>query len=124
MRWPNAVPEDSYALLWCRTHGIPTIFQESAVCYFRCSETFSDFLKERAKVSSAKKALEHYFPKNDVQKIFTRPLYLRVRMLSKLVFYHPFHSICYLFLDFILLFFNGENQFSDFWEATVSTKKL
>lgn len=124
LRWPNAVPEDSYAALWCRSCGISTVFQESAVCNFRCPETFSDFLKARTKTASGGKSLERYFATDTIQKVYTRPLHLRALMFAEFILQHPFYASYYLWLLFVLKFLQSSKQFSDFWEMTISTKNL
>ncbi len=122
--WPNAVPEDSYALLWCHSCDIPTVFQESAVCSFRSSETFSDFLKARTKIVSGEKSLETYFGMDNIEKIYSRPLHLRMRMFTDFILQHPFYTISYLWMLIALKFLQSNKQFSDFWEIAISTKNL
>jgi glycosyltransferase involved in cell wall biosynthesis len=124
LRWPSAVPEDSYALLWCHSRGIDVVFQESAVCNFRCSDTISDFLKERSKVRKGKKVLENYFHSKDVQKILKRPAYLRWRMFYEFISRHPFYASMYAVLVIMFFFLRESKQFNDFWETTNTTKKL
>ncbi|MEK7555766.1 MAG: glycosyltransferase family 2 protein [Patescibacteria group bacterium] len=124
LRWPNAVPEDSYALLWCRSRGIPTVFQKSAVCNFCCPETFSDLLKTRAKIMSGKKSLEKYFDRDTIEKIYNRPRHLRMRMFAEFILKYPFYAIYYLWLLVALKFFQNSKPFSDFSEMTISTKNL
>ena len=124
MVWPDAVPEDAYAFLWCHTSSIPTVFQESAICHFRCSETFSDFLKERTKIAAGKKALEDYFSADEIRRVFSMSHRMRMQMFAEFFLRHPYYAVYYLLMSVVLAFSQKNKRFSDLWEMTISTKKL
>ncbi|MEK7150866.1 MAG: glycosyltransferase [Patescibacteria group bacterium] len=123
MLWPNAVPEDSYALLWCRDRGIKNVFQGSAVCSYRCSETISDLKVEQVKIRSGRKALERYFDLFSIQKVYDRPFSLRIKMVAALIVQSPFYALSFFIVKSRLYFMSKDGQFSDFWPVAVSTKK-
>ena len=124
MRWPIAVPEDSYALLWCRDNSISAVFQESAICFFRCAETFTDFLKVRKKTNGGRMALERYFKEDNVRRIYNTPVWLRLQMLMRFFLRHPFYAISYLWITATLTLMQDNQLFNDFLETAPSTKRL
>jgi len=122
--WPQCVPEDVYALLWCKKNTIRYKFQKSAVCFYRSPQKFTDYIRERQKIRSAELSLRQYFSRKDVTLMYDRPYSLRLKLLFLLFVKHPILAISYAFLKI-----HGRNklasdQFTDFWLTTDTTKIL
>lgn len=120
--WPGSVPEDVYALLWCKSKKIKVDFNNNAVCFFRCPTNVKDFLKEKQKFKSGKYSIERYFIKDLVHKNYSVPLSVYFNTAKELFYRSPVHFMVYFYL-FVYSFVKTTNQqFTDFWDITYSTK--
>ncbi len=122
--WPISVPEDSYALLWCRQNNIKTTVQTSAVCYYRAPHNLEDLIKERQKIFSAKNTLLSYFPKEFIEKVYERPKHLIFTISLQFFISHPILFIFYMLMKWKVESRITNKNFSDLWATTPSTKIL
>ena len=118
--WPQSVPEDSYAFLWCRSHGIATKFQERALCQFKGPQTVSDLIFERMKTAAGVKALKKYFIADELR----RPLGSNMVMSAVFIIRHPLYAMLYVAIKLNIIVNHHDIPFTDFWPVVASTKKL
>jgi glycosyltransferase involved in cell wall biosynthesis len=124
LRWPPSVPEDVYALLWCKNRNISCVHIRSAITMYRGVESFTDFLLEVQKNDSGKSALKSYFTNNDVNSIYSRSLSHNFLLFIYFLLKHPISFVTYAFLKLISHVVLQEKLFTDFWLQTKSTKLL
>ncbi len=127
--FPKSVPEDVYALLWCRNKNIEVTFQKSAVCLYRCPQTISDYVKERFKIQREQVTIKHYFSQELIDKVYQRSFSYKIKSFIYFSTMHPFEFIYYLYLTIItkISLFSKKmfrEEFTDFWSTTSSTKSL
>lgn len=122
--WPLSVPEDIFALLWCKQHNIRTEFQRSAIGIYRCPQTFSDYVKERQKIKSAKVASAKYFSQELVNTAYAKPVTLTTQIAFTFLKANFRMFILYLILKFKTKYHLQNAKFTDCWQKTNSTKKL
>lgn len=124
LSWPKDLPEDVYALLWCKQKKLLTAFEESAICSFRLPQTFNDLLKERQKINSGKLSLKNYFLSNYLKKFYQIPKFLIGKMFLYFFVTKPSYCLFYLLLIVRIRFNILDKKFADFWPTTHSTKLL
>lgn len=122
--WPQAVPEDAYANIWCKQHNIKMVFRPEAVCLYRLPQTLEDFLKKRQKITAGQKALTKYFPPSLVNEKYTLPLGLKIKMGVYLIIKSPIFLAGYLVFLLAEKFLSRESQFTDYWQIAITTKNL
>jgi len=122
--WPPAVPEDTYALLWCRKNKIRNVFQRSAVCRYKIPEQFADLLRERQKIRSGEAALKKYFSPEAMRMMYHKPKSYIFKPLVYFIFRYPMAFGGYVVLKFKLYSSITNKRFTDFWPTTHSTKIL
>lgn len=122
LRWPGEVPEDIYALLWCKRKNIKVSYEAKAKCVFCAPQTIADFVKTRQKVRAGEKSLYKYFDKSLISRVYKKPLFLRLKMLLSFVIQRPFSFLTYTFLEIYLLT-AIKSEFTDFWPVSISTKR-
>lgn len=122
--WPAQVPEDIYALLWCRQRNIKTAFAKKAICLYRRAQTFSDYMRERKKIVAGEKAMKAYMPSRVVLKAYRIPLILKLKMVCYFLITSPVFFFSYIFLQFALKKALKENRFTNYWSPTATTKRL
>jgi glycosyltransferase involved in cell wall biosynthesis len=123
LRWPAAVPEDTYALLWCRQNGFETVFVPSAKCIYHCVESYTDFLKVREKEKSGVWSLRRYFPEGDIRAIYYRSFWMNLRMTLTFLASDPIKFFLYSFLKFRASI-KLSRDFNDFWPTSETTKRI
>lgn len=124
LRWPAAVPEDVYALLWCKVHHIKTYVNENALCFYQSSETIRDFCAARTKMGAGASALFTYFPEKLVKKAYEVPQALKSRAARNFLLNSPLLFIVYIYLKIYLRLQKKRSRFNDFWQPGQSTKIL
>lgn len=124
LTWPANVPEDSYALLWCKAKGIKTVFERSASCHYGAPETFEDLLKATTKIVAGRKKLEKHFSKEQVDKIYNRKTSSKTRMFLRFLLSNPIILLYYLYLRIKLSMYLKDEDFTDFWDISETTKSL
>lgn len=124
LRWPKAIPEDRFALFWCRQKGIKTWLQKTAICLYRCPQHFSDYAIKRQKVKSGLMALGAYFSEDDINISHQKALLTRLTMIGYFFITNP---IYFLFYAIFMLELRRRLQrlaFTDFWPVAQTTKNL
>lgn len=124
LRWPSNVPEDSYAMLWCKRNKFQTYMQKEATCYFKAPETIHDFLLTRAKTISGRKALRMHFTDDELKKIYTKRCDLMGRMAYELLIINPVYFFVYVILAVYVQIMSINKVFIDYWTLSSSTKNL
>ena len=128
--WPSSVPEDVYALLWCRNENIKTLFQKSTYCLYRPPENLNDLLKARQKIKSGKKELEGHFPERLVGSFYNLSFgrligfRLKAKMLLQFLTSNPLLFLYYAYLKIKIWLLLKDSQFTDFWDVGSTTKNL
>lgn len=95
LKWPNRVPEDSFALLWCQKRKVKCIFQKRAMCSFKPSQSFADFMKARNKITYGKDGLRNYFSQSLIDQIYKRPNFFIIKMSLYFLFSNPLIFMAY-----------------------------
>lgn len=98
LRWPNNVPEDVYAFLWCKSKRIKTFFQRKAVCRYRAIQTFEDYVKKSQVISETKEILSAYFSPNLIEKAYKSSPKSQIISLVYFLFTKPFFFFSFLVL--------------------------
>ncbi len=131
--WPESVPEDCYALLWCREHQIPTKFAEPARTFYQPPQSLQELINERTKVLLGQKALKAYFPEAQVSKLYndmnsiqkTLGLKRLLLMSADLFFRSPISFFGYLILKPCFSWLvNDQGNFNPRWQMNPTTKLL
>lgn len=120
--WPLNVPEDTYALLWCKQNNILVDCSKTAFALYRCPENVSDYIKERQKIKSGQSALTKYFNKELIEMVYLRDFIKNFQMSLSYLINCPLYFFIYLFLKISTFFVIQNLDFSDFWPKTISTK--
>lgn len=122
LRWPSNVPEDTFALLWCKKNDYSTIFATSAVSFYKSPENYHDFQKEIIKVSSGRNNLEKYFSQELVKKIYEKPLLFNIKCSLYFLCTSPIFFMIYIFVKSLNIRIN--KQFLDILPIAETTKML
>jgi hypothetical protein len=120
--WPSHVPEDVYALLWCKQRKIATTVAPSAICVYKDVENFQDFKNASNKVNLGRKTLYAYFPKFLVDNVYKRTFAFNLQCGFSFFFSNPF----YFFLYFLakIMYQKPYKASFDFLPAGKTTKQL
>lgn len=122
--WPTSVPEDVYALLWCKEKKIPTVFQKKAVSTYKIPEKLSDLVKERQKIKSGSASLQSYFSKDLIKNVYHRPIGFFIKPILYFFVKNPIAFLSYLVIKIYVYLQLVDKEFSDFWPTTRSTKSF
>lgn len=122
--WPANIPEDAYALLWCKSRGVRTVFRSDAYCYYRVPENFKDLVRVRQKALAADQTLRQYFPPAQVHKFYQRPKWLQFLMSIQFLVFHPVAFLYYALIRIRLWRRMQAIAFTDFWPEVKTTKQL
>ena len=126
LRFPKALPEDAYALLWCKQRGIKTRLQVNAVCMHRNPQNFADYVTKQQKIMSGQATLLKLFSPKFVKNISNNSIYRQVRgrMAFNFFVHNPIYFFAYALFKIRLLKELKKTQFTDFWSIAWSTKNL
>lgn len=125
LRWPASVPEDVYALLWCKVHNFEIDFAPRALRVYRCPNNLGDFIRERKKIISAERSIRSYFKDDIVEKVFEDSLLFDFKIAAKFFLSDPLMFFVYILLKLRLAVEARKNlNFADLWPRTESTKLL
>lgn len=112
--WPNSVPEDEYAYLWCVSNNIKLIFCRNAICQYRLPQKFKDFLRETQKNKSASDAIKKYYKIETINKAMKLSIAKRVLIFISLFLESPILSIAYITFRLRVNFELNNKAFTDF----------
>lgn len=124
LRWPTNVPEDVFALFWCRDKKIKVYFEKNATSLFKSPQTIEDLIKQRQKINSSKVSFLKYFDEVRVDNFYHIPSDLYLKMLFIFLLKKPYYCLIYLLINFYVMTKISKKPFSDFWPTTSSTKLL
>lgn len=124
LRWPNAVPEDDYASVWCKKYDITTSFSRAARCYYQRPQALTDYLKERRKVNCAEDSISKHFSRDVMNKYFEVPFKMTIKMMLYFMIRYPITFLLYLGLVLVQFIVAKGYFYTDFWPETKSTKVL
>lgn len=124
LRWPTHVPEDTFALLWCKQRKIICKFQRRAICQFRLPENITDFRHARQKMVTGRIALEKYFSAKNIHSIYRSGNKATLAMFKEFILTNPLYCIAYIFLKLYAEKIGSNKKFSDYWEVSRSTKSV
>lgn len=122
LRWPNNVPEDTYAFLWCKTNTISTYFEKDAVCFFKLPENVRDFVHERKKIKSGMSSLEKYYSAKQVKMVYLRSYLFNLKVFFNYI-QNPYELFLYLCI-WTYVHLQKVHMFTDNWKTTETTKSL
>lgn len=123
--WPNDVPEDTYAFLFCKQNNLRMVFRPTAVVYYRSPANFSDYLKKATRFNKGKRRLEKYFSKSLLDGSYRLPNSWILSLFLEGFYKMPTFMIAYIFVNLVkrvLSLFSPE--FNPLWEVSKSTKVL
>lgn len=126
LRWPVDVPEDAYALFWCKNNAVKIAFSSGAVTYFKTPQTKRDFFVAYHKISTARAALAKHFPATLLRSHFKRNLFFRFSIILSFIRLAPLYFVLYGYLRTILFFRQRTLgiYYPKKWQSMPSTKTL
>lgn len=126
LRFPKALPEDAYALIWCKQRGIKTRLQVNAVCMYRSPQNFRDYLTKQQKIMSGLSTLSKLFSPKFVENISNNSIdsQARGRMAFNFFVKYPIYFFAYALFKIRLSRELKKTQFIDFCPIAWSTKNL
>lgn len=96
LQWPEGVPEDSYAFLWCRARKIKTKIHTKAVCNSRGYQSISEYIAEQREMLNTKEQMLHLFSQSLVNRLFSVPFQVKLRLLFLFIVTEP--VLCFRYL--------------------------
>ncbi len=124
LNWPFQVPEDSYALLWCKMNKIKWVFQKNAIRFYRGPQTFGDLIKINRKLKSGEQALLSYFSQKDINNVYHVPRLSYLKTSFQFLIRYPLKFTIYLFINKFLGVFLFTGEFTDLLPTAQTTKVL
>lgn len=126
LRWLKALPEDTFALMWCKQRGIKARLQITAQCIYRCPQSYSDFVKKQQKIESGSLAMSKRFDPKLIENICRNSRFnmIGVRMATFFFVKHPIYFFVYALFKLSLMKELKKTQYTDFLPIAWSTKKL
>lgn len=131
--WPEAVPEDAYALLWCRSNDFVTKFAKEAKMYFQPPQNLRELVNEQIKIQLGKRSLFQYFRAEQINQLYSdfvgiyktqgygKFFNMAWDLFGKNPFYFFYYLIVKLYLGFVL---KVRGDFNPKWPMNTSTKEL
>lgn len=123
--WPENVPEDTYAYLFCRQNKLKMSFRPLAVLHYKSPSNFSDYLKKTTRFSKGKNMLKDFFPDTQLEEKYAFSVSWILSFILEGFRRAPLYMMAYLFMVLVkkvsILF---APEFSSLWEVSSSTKIL
>jgi poly-beta-1,6-N-acetyl-D-glucosamine synthase len=125
LRWPDDVPEDSYAYLALKRADLRMVKSWDAKFYAKNVDNVPDRHKQVTKYVSGKKSLEKYFSAAEVEKEYAIPLSFGIKHLLLFLIKHPFWTLMFvgeMIVNRVRTF--GASAYNPFYEPYTSSKNL